>query len=66
MTGKNYKSMRYKNYMTQEFVANTIGISRFSLSAYESDMVDIPLSESIKLNKLYNIDEADIDRYMMI
>lgn len=63
MTGKDYKSIRYKRYMTQEFAAKMIGISRFTLSHYERNEVKIPLTVSIKLNKLYNMNEDEIDRF---
>lgn len=66
MTGKAYKSIRYRHYMTQESVASMIGISRFTLSAYESDKVSIPITVSMKLNRIYNMDEDEIDRYMMM
>lgn len=50
--------------MTQEFAAAVIGISRFTLSGYESNRVKIPLTVSIKLNKLYNIDEFELEGYI--
>ncbi len=65
MTGKDYKSIRFRHYITQEFAAKMVGISRFTLSAYEANKTSIPLTVSIKLNKLYNMDEAEIDNYMM-
>ena len=64
MTGMDYKSIRYRHYMTQAFAAEMIGISRFTLSGYESNRVKIPLTVSIKLNKLYNIDELEFEGYI--
>lgn len=65
MDGNDYKHIRFRNYMTQEYAANMVGISRFTLSGYESGRSKIPLTVSIRLNKLYNLDEAEVDRYMM-
>ncbi len=64
MTGMDYKSIRCRHYMTQEFAAGMIGISRFTLSGYESNRVKIPLTVSIKLNKLYNIGELELEGYI--
>lgn len=65
MIGKDLKYMRFRRSMTQEYVANTIGISRFALSGYESGRTCVPLTVAIKLNKLYDLDEAEVDRYIM-
>lgn len=65
MTGKDYKHIRFRNYMTQEYAASMVGISRFTLSGYESDKVRIPLIVSLRLNKLYNLTEAEVDGFMM-
>ena len=43
MTGNEYRSLRCKKHMTQEYVARLIGISRAALSGYEAERFDIPL-----------------------
>lgn len=65
MTGKDYKHIRFRHCMTQEYAANMVGISRFTLSSYEADRTEIPITVSIRLNKLYNLNAADVDMYMM-
>ncbi len=65
MTGRDLKYIRFRNSMTQEYAASMVGISRFTLSSYESGRTGIPITVSLKLNKLYNLDENDVEKYMM-
>ena len=51
--------------MTQEYAASMVGISRFTLSGYESEKVRIPLTVSLRLNKLYHLSESEVDGFMM-
>lgn len=48
--------LRKQNNMTQEEVAQKLGISRNILAAYESGKAKIPLSVFIYLSDLYNCD----------
>ncbi|MBQ3125420.1 MAG: helix-turn-helix transcriptional regulator [Clostridia bacterium] len=64
MTGRDLKYIRFRHSMTQEYVASIVGISRFTLSSYEAGRTGIPITVSLKLNKLYNLDEDDVERYM--
>ena len=63
MTGRDLKYIRFRNSMTQEYVASVVGISRFTLSSYESGRTGIPITVSLKLNKLYNLDADDVDAH---
>lgn len=65
MTGRDLKYIRFRRCMTQEYAASMVGISRFTLSSYEACRTDIPITVSIKLNKLYNLDADEVDMYMM-
>ena len=64
MTGNEYRSLRCKKHMTQEYVARLIGISRAALSGYEAERFDIPLLVALKLNRLYGIRDDEFDKYV--
>ncbi len=64
MTGKDLKYIRFRNSMTQEYVASMVGISRFTLSSYEAGRTGVPITVSLKLNKLYRLNEDDVEKYM--
>ena len=64
MTGRDFKYIRFRHSMTQEYAASMVGISRFTLSSYESGRTGIPITVSLKLNKLYNLDENEVEKYM--
>ena len=51
--GEVLKDLRTKNKMTQEFVAETIGVSRQAVSKWESGECDPSTSNLIALAKLY-------------
>ena len=59
MYGNYYKRLRKKNFLTQECVADIVGISRHSLSKYENHDTDMPITVAIKLNILFGIDDID-------
>lgn len=61
MTGKDYKRIRFRMNITQKDAADMIGISRFALSGYESGRVGIPITVSMKLNRLYRLSDSDIN-----
>ncbi len=65
MTGRDFKYMRFKHYMTQEYAANIVGVSRFALSGYEHERVGIPITTALRLNKLYNMTEEDVESYIL-
>ena len=46
--------------MTQEFVAETIGVSRQSVSKWESGVSDPNISNLIALAKLYKVSPEDL------
>lgn len=53
---KNIKLMRQANSLTQESVADFIGISRSAYSNYESGTRELPLAAMEKLADLYGCD----------
>ena len=59
MNGRYYKLLRKKYAMTQDDVAMLIGISRHSLSTYEQEHSDMPVTVALRLNKLYGINGDD-------
>lgn len=52
-SGSDYKIIRNRLKLTQSEVADAIGISRHSLSNYEYEKADMPLTVSIRLSKYY-------------
>lgn len=61
MIGRMYRYLRASRYMTQEYVAGMIGISRFTLSRYETGIVEIPITVALKLNKIYGLQQSEVD-----
>ncbi len=64
MTGRDFKYIRFKHYMTQEYAATIVGISRFALSGYEAERVRIPITTALRLHRLYNMSGEDIENYI--
>lgn len=58
--GEVLKDLRTKNKMTQEFVAETIGVSRQAVSKWESGECDPSTSNLIALAKLYGTTVEEI------
>ena len=58
--GEALKENRIKCHMTQEFVAETLGVSRQSVSKWESGVSDPNTSNLIALAKLYNVSAEDL------
>ncbi len=58
--GEALKECRIKCHMTQEFVAETLGVSRQSVSKWESGVSDPNTSNLIALAKLYNVSAEDL------
>lgn len=65
MYGKDYKYLRFKYYISQDVAARIAGISRHTLSIYEAGRSEVPLTVALKLNKLFDLTEAEVDKYMM-
>lgn len=58
--GEALKENRLRCQMTQEFVAETIGVSRQSVSKWESGVSDPNISNLIALAKLYKVSPEDL------
>ncbi len=58
--GEIIKKHRTENKMTQEFVAETLGVSRQAVSKWESGLSDPSTTNLIALAKLFNIAPEDI------
>ena len=58
--GEALKESRIKCQMTQEFVAETLGVSRQSVSKWENGTSDPNTSNLIALAKLYNVSAEDL------
>ena len=58
--GEALKENRIKCQMTQEFVAETLGVSRQSVSKWESGISDPNTSNLIALAKLYGISVEEL------
>ena len=58
--GEALKENRIKCQMTQEFVAETLGVSRQSVSKWESGISDPNTSNLIALAKLYGISAEEL------
>ena len=50
--------------MTQEYVAEMIGISRFALSWYEQERSEMPITTVLRLIRLYNISNSEFEEYI--
>ncbi|MBR0365955.1 MAG: helix-turn-helix transcriptional regulator [Clostridia bacterium] len=59
-TGLKLKQLRRKNGYTREEIAELLGISKNTISNYESNKTPIPLSVMIKLSRLYDFDVFDV------
>ena len=64
MLGKDFKYIRFKKFMTQEYVAEMIGISRFALSWYEQERSEMPITTALRLIRLYNISNSEFEEYI--
>ena len=60
--GEALKAHRTRCKMTQEFVAETIGVSRQAVSKWESDASDPSTSNLLALAKLYGVSAEDLLR----
>ncbi len=49
------KSLREDMDMTQDELANKIGVSRVTVNRYENDKFDMKFTYAIELAKLYNV-----------
>ena len=58
--GEELKEQRIRCKMTQEFVAETLGVSRQSASKWESGVVDPSTSNLLSLAKLYGISAEEL------
>ena len=60
--GEALKKNRIRCQMTQEFVAETIGVSRQSVSKWESGISDPNTSNLIALARLYGISAEELPK----
>ncbi|MBQ8238388.1 MAG: helix-turn-helix transcriptional regulator [Oscillospiraceae bacterium] len=60
--GEALKEERLRCQMTQEFVAERLGISRQAVSKWENGTADPSTSNLLALAKLYGVDAADLLR----
>ena len=58
--GEVIKNYRTKNKMTQEFVAEAVGVSRQSVSKWEQGITDPSTSNLFALAKLFNVSVEEI------
>ena len=58
--GETLKNHRVSCKMTQEFVAETIGVSRQAVSKWETGVADPSTSNLIALAKLYGVSAEDL------
>lgn len=58
--GEELKEQRVRCKMTQEFVAETLGVSRQSVSKWENGVVDPSTSNLLALSKLYGISAEEL------
>ena len=58
--GEELKEQRIRCKMTQEFVAETLGVSRQSVSKWENGVVDPSTSNLLSLAKLYGISAEEL------
>ena len=64
MTGRDFKYRRFKQYMPQEYAASMVGISRYTLSGYESERVAMRITTAMRLHRLYDMSGEDIEKYI--
>lgn len=60
--GEELKAQRLRCKMTQEFVADALGVSRQAVSKWENGAVDPSTSNLLALAKLYGISAEDLLR----
>ena len=60
--GEELKAQRLRCKMTQEFVADALGVSRQAVSKWENGTVDPSTSNLLALAKLYGISAEDLLR----
>ena len=60
--GEALKRQRIRCGMTQEFVAETLGVSRQAVSKWENDTSDPSTANLLALAKLYGVSAADLLR----
>ena len=60
--GEVLKDHRIQNQMTQEFVAEHLGVSRQAVSKWENGTSDPSTSNLLALANLYNVDATDLLR----
>ena len=58
--GEELKAQRLRCKMTQEFVAETLGVSRQAVSKWENGVVDPSTSNLLSLAKLYGISGEEL------
>ena len=58
--GEVLKNYRTKNKMTQEFVAEAVGVSRQSVSKWEQGITDPSTSNLFALAKLFNVSVEEL------
>ena len=58
--GEVIKNYRTKNKMTQEFVAEAVGVSRQSVSKWEQGITDPSTSNLFALAKLFNVSVEEL------
>ena len=49
------RNLREDLDLSQDYIAQKIGVSRATVNRYENDKYDLKLSYAIKLAKLYNV-----------
>ena len=64
MLGKDFRYIRFKKVMTQEYAAELVGISRFALSCYEQERSEMPITTALRLIHLYNISDFEFEGYI--
>ena len=63
--GEVLRAYRTENKMTQEFVAESLGVSRQAVSKWESGASDPSTTNLIDLAKLYKIEPEELIRSIM-
>lgn len=58
--GETLKQYRIKSNMTQEFVAEKLGVSRQAVSKWETDLSDPSTSNLLALAKLYGVSPEEL------
>lgn len=58
--GTEFRYLRLKRWMSQKSVAEAIGVSRGTLSRYELEKADMPITVTLKLSKLFKLTESEL------